>query len=97
MQASFAATAVAVLAGSYASVWRVPMRSLIAAVAGAPRPGYGARRADGCHIGAYFRGVLSGSLHAGYCSSPRSPASWSERGRTRFSGSKGTEFPSPGS
>lgn len=57
------AMAAAALAGRYAPVWRVPMRSLIAAVAGGLMPGYGARLAYGCNIGAYFSGIVSGSLH----------------------------------
>ncbi|MFM0137943.1 YeeE/YedE family protein [Caballeronia grimmiae] len=53
----------AALAGRYAPIWRVPMRSLIAAVVGGLLLGYGARLAYGCNIGAYFSGIVSGSLH----------------------------------
>jgi uncharacterized membrane protein YedE/YeeE len=53
----------AALAGRYAPVWRLPLRSFIAAVAGGLMLGYGARLAYGCNIGAYFSGILSGSLH----------------------------------
>ncbi|MFZ4875226.1 YeeE/YedE family protein [Janthinobacterium sp. Mn2066] len=53
----------AALAGRYAPVWRLPLRSLVAAVAGGLLLGYGARLAYGCNIGAYFSGILSGSLH----------------------------------
>jgi hypothetical protein len=53
----------AALAGRYAPVWRVPLRSLAAAVAGGLMLGYGARLAYGCNIGAYFSGIVSGSLH----------------------------------
>ncbi|QGZ38638.1 hypothetical protein IP92_01011 [Pseudoduganella flava] len=53
----------AALAGRYAPVWKVPMRSLIAAVVGGLLLGYGARLAYGCNIGAYFSGIISGSLH----------------------------------
>jgi uncharacterized protein len=53
----------AALAGRYAPVWRVPMRSLIAAIIGGLMLGYGARLAYGCNIGAYFSGIVSGSLH----------------------------------
>ncbi|WP_075792520.1 YeeE/YedE family protein [Massilia putida] len=53
----------AALAGRYAPVWRVPLRSLIAAVVGGLMLGYGARLAYGCNIGAYFSGIVSGSLH----------------------------------
>lgn len=53
----------AALAGRYAPVWRLPMRSLVAALVGGLMLGYGARLAYGCNIGAYFSGILSGSLH----------------------------------
>jgi uncharacterized protein len=53
----------AALAGRYAPVWRLPLRSLVAAVVGGLLLGYGARLAYGCNIGAYFSGILSGSLH----------------------------------
>ncbi len=51
------------LAGRFAPAWRVPMRSLAAAVIGGLMLGYGARVAFGCNIGAYFSGIASGSLH----------------------------------
>ncbi|WLE59232.1 YeeE/YedE family protein [Burkholderia plantarii] len=57
------AMAAASLAGRYAPVWRVPPRSLVAAVVGGLLLGYGARLAYGCNIGAYFSGIVSGSLH----------------------------------
>jgi hypothetical protein len=41
----------------------VPLRSLVAAVVGGLLLGYGARLAYGCNIGAYFSGIVSGSLH----------------------------------
>ena len=53
----------AALAGRYAPVWRVPLRSLLAAVVGGLMLGFGARLAYGCNIGAYFSGIVSGSLH----------------------------------
>ena len=53
----------AALAGRYAPVWRVPVRSLLAAVVGGLMLGFGARLAYGCNIGAYFSGIVSGSLH----------------------------------
>ncbi len=53
----------AALAGRYAPVWRIPRRSIIAAVVGGLLLGYGARLAYGCNIGAYFSGIVSGSLH----------------------------------
>ncbi len=53
----------ALLAGRFAPTWRVPGRSLAAAVIGGLMLGYGARVAFGCNIGAYFSGIASGSLH----------------------------------
>jgi uncharacterized protein len=57
------ALAAAALAGRFAPVWRVPGRSLAAAIIGGILLGYGARIAFGCNIGAYFSGVASTSLH----------------------------------
>jgi uncharacterized membrane protein YedE/YeeE len=51
------------LAGKFSPTWRVPLRSLVAAVVGGLLLGYGARLAYGCNIGAYFSGIASGSLH----------------------------------
>jgi uncharacterized membrane protein YedE/YeeE len=51
------------LAGKFAPVWRVPLRSLVAAIVGGLLLGYGARLAYGCNIGAYFSGIASASLH----------------------------------
>jgi hypothetical protein len=51
------------LAGRFAPTWRVPARSLAAAVLGGLLLGYGARIAYGCNIGAYFSGIASTSLH----------------------------------
>ena len=51
------------LAGRFAPIWRVPWRSLLAAIAGGLLLGYGARIAYGCNIGAYFSGISSSSLH----------------------------------
>jgi hypothetical protein len=51
------------LAGRFAPAWRIPMRSLAAAVVGGLLLGYGARIAYGCNIGAYFSGIASSSLH----------------------------------
>jgi len=58
------ALAAASLAGKFSPVWQIPVRSLLAAVAGGLLMGYGARLAFGCNIGAYFSGMLSGSVHA---------------------------------
>lgn len=51
------------LAGRFAPSWRIPLRSVAAAVVGGLLLGYGARLAFGCNIGAYFGGIASGSLH----------------------------------
>jgi uncharacterized membrane protein YedE/YeeE len=57
------AFAAAGLAGRFAPVWRVPMKSIAAAIVGGLMLGYGARIAYGCNIGAYFGGISSSSLH----------------------------------
>ena len=51
------------LAGAFAPIWRIPLRSLAAAALGGVLLGYGARLAYGCNIGAFFSGVASSSLH----------------------------------
>jgi uncharacterized protein len=51
------------LAGRFAPAWRVPLRSLVAALVGGLLLGYGARIAYGCNIGAFFSGIASSSLH----------------------------------
>jgi hypothetical protein len=51
------------LAGRFAPAWRVPARSLLAAMIGGLFLGYGARVAYGCNIGAYFSGIASASVH----------------------------------
>ncbi len=57
------AFAAAGLAGRFAPVWRIPLKSLAAALVGGLLLGYGARIAYGCNIGAYFSGIASSSLH----------------------------------
>ena len=57
------ALAAAGIGGKFAPVWRIPSRSLLAAILGGLLLGYGARIAFGCNIGAYFGGVASTSLH----------------------------------
>jgi uncharacterized membrane protein YedE/YeeE len=57
------ALAAAGLAGRFAPTWRVPVRSLGAAVFGGLLLGYGARIAYGCNIGAFFSGIASSSVH----------------------------------
>lgn len=51
------------LAGKFAPTWRIPARSLVAAILGGLMLGYGARLAYGCNIGAFFSGIASSSLH----------------------------------
>ena len=51
------------LAGRYAPLWRIPLRSLLAAAIGGVLLGYGARLAYGCNIGAFFSGISSSSMH----------------------------------
>jgi hypothetical protein len=57
------AMAAAGLAGKFSPTWRIPARSLVAAIVGGLAMGYGARLAYGCNIGAYFSGIASSSLH----------------------------------
>ncbi len=51
------------LAGRYAPSFRIPIRSLAAAIIGGVLMGYGARIAFGCNIGAFFSGIASTSVH----------------------------------
>jgi uncharacterized membrane protein YedE/YeeE len=51
------------LAGKFKPGWKLPPRSLLAAVLGGLMLGYGARLAYGCNIGAYFSGIASSSMH----------------------------------
>lgn len=53
----------AVAIKQYNMNWRVPLRELLGAVVGGLMLGYGATIAFGCNIGAFFGGVVSGSLH----------------------------------
>lgn len=53
----------ATLAGRFAPNFRIPLKSVAAAMIGGLLLGYGARLAFGCNIGAYFSGIASGSLH----------------------------------
>jgi uncharacterized membrane protein YedE/YeeE len=53
----------AAMAGRFAPIWRVPARSLAAAVIGGLMLGYGARISFGCNIGAFVSGAASTSLH----------------------------------
>jgi len=51
------------LARKFAPSFKLPLRSVVAAVVGGILLGYGARIAFGCNIGAYFGGIASTSLH----------------------------------
>lgn len=51
------------LGGRFMPSFRIPLRSLAAAIIGGLLMGYGARIAYGCNIGAFFSGVASLSLH----------------------------------
>lgn len=53
----------ACLAGKLAPNFRIPGKSIVAAMIGGILLGYGARIAYGCNIGAYFGGISSTSLH----------------------------------
>ncbi len=57
------ALAAASAAGKFDPLCKLPARSLAGAVAGGLLLGLGSRMAYGCNIGAYFSGILSGSLH----------------------------------
>lgn len=52
------------LAGRFAPILQIPIRSLLAAIIGGLLMGYGARLGFGCNIGAFFSGAASFSLHA---------------------------------
>lgn len=53
----------AMLAGKFKPSLAIPLRSLLAAMIGGMLLGLGARLGTGCNIGAFFSGVVSGSLH----------------------------------
>ncbi|MBL3591209.1 MAG: YeeE/YedE family protein [gamma proteobacterium endosymbiont of Lamellibrachia anaximandri] len=57
------ALAAAGLGGRFSPSFRIPLRSLAAAIIGGLLMGYGARIAYGCNIGAFFSGIASLSLH----------------------------------
>lgn len=59
----FGALIAASLAGRFRPGFRMPLRSLLAAMLGGLMLGYGARVGFGCNIGAFFSGVASLSLH----------------------------------
>lgn len=66
----------AALAGRFAPQWRVPWRSLAAALLGGLAIGYGARIAYGCNIGAFISGAASGSLHGWLWIVAALPGTW---------------------
>jgi len=66
----------AALAGRFAPLWRIPPRSLAAALIGGLLMGYGARIAFGCNIGAFFSGVASTSLHGWLWIAAALPGTW---------------------
>jgi uncharacterized protein len=51
------------LAGKFSPAWRLSWRGALTAILGGLMMGYGGRMAFGCNIGAFFSGVVSGSLH----------------------------------
>ena len=53
----------AALAGKFSLRWRLPWQHWLAAILGGLMLGYGATIAFGCNIGAFFGGIVSGSLH----------------------------------
>ena len=57
------AMASAGLAGKFSPAWRLSWRGALTAILGGLMMGYGGRMAFGCNIGAFFGGVVSGSLH----------------------------------
>jgi uncharacterized protein len=57
------AMASAGLAGKFRPGWRLTGRGVLTALLGGLLMGYGGRVAFGCNIGAFFSGVVSGSLH----------------------------------
>ena len=53
----------AALAGKFSWQWKMPLLHWLAAALGGVMLGYGATISFGCNIGAYFGGIVSGSLH----------------------------------
>ncbi len=64
------------LAGRFAPGFRLPLKSLAAALIGGLMMGYGARIAFGCNIGAFFSGVASTSLHGWLWIACALPGTW---------------------
>ena len=63
MNVGILAGVAASLAGRFAPMLKIPPRSIAAALIGGLLLCYGACLAFGCNIGAFFSGVVSGSLH----------------------------------
>jgi uncharacterized membrane protein YedE/YeeE len=64
------------LAGSFATMVRVPPRHLLASVIGGLLLGAGAIIATGCNISAFFSGIASGSLHGWLWIAAALPGNW---------------------
>ena len=64
------------LAGRFRPQWRMPWRSVAAALLGGVLIGFGARIAYGCNIGAFVSGVASGSLHGWLWIAAALPGTW---------------------
>jgi uncharacterized membrane protein YedE/YeeE len=64
------------LAGRFKPGFRLPLKSLAAALIGGLMMGYGARIAYGCNIGAFFSGVASTSLHGWLWIAFALPGTW---------------------
>jgi uncharacterized protein len=64
------------MAGRFDPVWRVPTRSLAAALIGGLMLGYGARISFGCNIGAFVSGAASTSLHGWLWLLAALPGTW---------------------
>ena len=64
------------LAGRFTPGFRLPLKSLAAAIIGGLMMGYGARIAFGCNIGAFFSGVASTSLHGWLWIACALPGTW---------------------
>ena len=59
----FGALLASSLAGKFCPHFKISRSAIVSAILGGVLLGYGARLAFGCNIGAYFGGIISGSLH----------------------------------
>jgi hypothetical protein len=64
------------MAHRFAPTFRIPLRSLAAALLGGLLMGYGARLAFGCNIGAFLSGIASFSLHGWVWIAFALPGTW---------------------